>query len=174
MNDILFILLLFFLIVSTLANPNVVKLTQPKSKSDTKAKQTVVVSIDANKQDTRLQQSDHYEGLKAVLAPVIAKETDQPSIAMPMRTSRSPEPDRRGHAIDGQLRTPELFCRWIIRGNSRQRRQRIIRSFPCMSRRNTISVSPSASSAATVSFPKASLISRYTVVPGRANRAIFR
>jgi biopolymer transport protein ExbD len=45
LNDILFILLLFFLIVSTLANPNVVKLTQPKSKSDTKAKQTVVVSI---------------------------------------------------------------------------------------------------------------------------------
>ena len=31
LNDILFILLLFFLIVSTLANPNVVKLTQPKS-----------------------------------------------------------------------------------------------------------------------------------------------
>ncbi len=49
LNDILFILLLFFLIVSTLANPNVVKLSQPKSKSDTKAKQTVVVSIDANK-----------------------------------------------------------------------------------------------------------------------------
>ena len=45
LNDILFILLLFFLIVSTLANPNVIKLSQPKSKSDTKAKQTVVVSI---------------------------------------------------------------------------------------------------------------------------------
>ena len=41
MTNILFILLLFFLIVSTLANPNVVKLSQPKSKSDTKAKQTV-------------------------------------------------------------------------------------------------------------------------------------
>jgi len=50
LNDILFILLLFFLIVSTLANPNVIRLSQPKSKSDTKAKQTVVVSIDANKQ----------------------------------------------------------------------------------------------------------------------------
>jgi DNA polymerase-3 subunit beta len=30
---------MFFLIVSTLANPNVIKLSQPKSKSDTKAKQ---------------------------------------------------------------------------------------------------------------------------------------
>ena len=45
LNDILFILLLFFLIISTLANPNVVKLSIPKAKSDTKAKQTVVVSI---------------------------------------------------------------------------------------------------------------------------------
>lgn len=47
LNDILFILLLFFLIISTLANPNVVKLSIPKAQSDTKAKQTVVVSIDA-------------------------------------------------------------------------------------------------------------------------------
>jgi len=46
LNDILFILLLFFLIVSTLANPNVVKVNNPKGKSDTKAKQNVVVSID--------------------------------------------------------------------------------------------------------------------------------
>jgi biopolymer transport protein ExbD len=46
LNDILFILLLFFLIVSTLANPNVVKVNNPRGKSDTKAKQSVVVSID--------------------------------------------------------------------------------------------------------------------------------
>jgi biopolymer transport protein ExbD len=46
LNDILFILLLFFLIVSTLANPNVIKVSNPKSASDTKAKQTVVVTID--------------------------------------------------------------------------------------------------------------------------------
>jgi biopolymer transport protein ExbD len=46
LNDILFILLLFFLIVSTLANPNVIKVSNPKSSTDTKAKQTVVVTID--------------------------------------------------------------------------------------------------------------------------------
>src|SRR5579871_4755565 len=82
LNDILFILLLFFLIVSTLANPNVVKLSQPKSKSDTKAKQTVVVSIDANKQfyvgTTRIT----IDELKAKLQPFLAKETDQPSIVI--------------------------------------------------------------------------------------------
>jgi biopolymer transport protein ExbD len=47
LNDILFILLLFFLIISTLANPNVIKVLTPKGESDTKAKQTVVVSIDS-------------------------------------------------------------------------------------------------------------------------------
>lgn len=46
LNDILFILLLFFLIVSTLANPNVIKVNNPKGKSDTKAKQNIVVSVD--------------------------------------------------------------------------------------------------------------------------------
>lgn len=45
LNDILFILMFFFLIISTLANPNIIKLTNPKSKSDTKAKQSIVVSI---------------------------------------------------------------------------------------------------------------------------------
>ncbi|HTQ63308.1 MAG TPA: biopolymer transporter ExbD [Puia sp.] len=82
LNDILFILLLFFLIVSTLANPNVIRLSQPKSKSDTKAKQTVVVSIDANKQfyvgTTKVSLSE----LRAKLQPFLAKETDQPSIVI--------------------------------------------------------------------------------------------
>ena len=49
LNDILFILLMFFLMISTLANPNVVKMSVPKSKSDTKQKQSVVVSVDKDK-----------------------------------------------------------------------------------------------------------------------------
>jgi biopolymer transport protein ExbD len=82
LNDILFILLLFFLIVSTLANPNVVKLTQPKSKSDTKSKQTVVVSIDANKQFYVGTTKVSIDQLRAQLQPFLAKETDQPSIVI--------------------------------------------------------------------------------------------
>jgi biopolymer transport protein ExbD len=46
LNDILFILLMFFLIVATLANPNVVKVGLPKGSKDTKAKQNIMVSID--------------------------------------------------------------------------------------------------------------------------------
>ncbi|MEO6253757.1 MAG: biopolymer transporter ExbD [Ferruginibacter sp.] len=45
LNDVLFILLMFFLLVSTLANPNVVKVSNPKGKSDTKVSQNIVVSI---------------------------------------------------------------------------------------------------------------------------------
>ena len=46
LNDILFILLLFFLIASTLANPNLKKVNNPKGTKDTRAKQTIIVSID--------------------------------------------------------------------------------------------------------------------------------
>jgi biopolymer transport protein ExbD len=46
LNDILFILLMFFLIVATLANPNVVKVGLPRGTKDAKAKQNIMVSID--------------------------------------------------------------------------------------------------------------------------------
>jgi biopolymer transport protein ExbD len=49
LNDILFILLMFFLMISTLANPNVIKMSVPRSTSDTKQKQSVVVSVDKDK-----------------------------------------------------------------------------------------------------------------------------
>lgn len=83
LNDILFILLMFFLIVSTLANPNVIKLSQPKSKSDTKAKQNVVVSVAQNKQyfvgTTRVS----IDSLRSALLPAIQKEkTDIPTVVI--------------------------------------------------------------------------------------------
>ena len=83
LNDILFILLLFFLIAATLANPNVIKLSQPKAKSDTKAKQTVVVSIDANK--VYFVGTNRVEGdsaMKMALLPLIQKETQDPTIVI--------------------------------------------------------------------------------------------
>ena len=50
LNDILFILLMFFLIVATLANPNVVAVGLPRGTKDTKAKQNIMVSIDKDQQ----------------------------------------------------------------------------------------------------------------------------
>lgn len=46
MSDIMFFLFLFFLIISTLANPNVIKLTLPKASSnDTTNKDHISISV---------------------------------------------------------------------------------------------------------------------------------
>ncbi len=73
LNDIMFFLLLFFLILSTLANPSVLKLTLPNSKSaEQLAKQQVTVEVDANHQyivnKTPIQFSDLENALKIELA----------------------------------------------------------------------------------------------------------
>ena len=74
LNDILFILMLFFLIISTLANPNVIKLTNPKSKSDTKAKQSIVVSIRKDGRTYIGQQPVIFDSLSAELSRMIDKK----------------------------------------------------------------------------------------------------
>jgi biopolymer transport protein ExbD len=56
MNDIMFFLMLFFLIISTLANPNVVKLALPSATASKQMnKQPVVVSV-ALKEDGKTPQ----------------------------------------------------------------------------------------------------------------------
>ena len=48
MNDIMFFLMLFFLIASTMVNPNVIKLLLPNAKSSKQVmKQPITVSVDA-------------------------------------------------------------------------------------------------------------------------------
>lgn len=76
LNDILFILLLFFLIISTLANPNVIKVMTPKGTSDTKAKQTVVVSIDSLQRIYVGTQLTPKDSLLKVLSEIVAKNKD--------------------------------------------------------------------------------------------------
>ncbi len=82
LNDILFILLLFFLIVSTLANPNVIKVSNPKAKSDTKSKQTVVVTVDKDQRLFMGQREIAMDQLEAELQTFLAKETDKPSVVI--------------------------------------------------------------------------------------------
>lgn len=48
MTDIVFLLLIFFLVTSTLVNPNALKLLLPKSTNQLSNRQTVTVSIDKN------------------------------------------------------------------------------------------------------------------------------
>jgi len=87
LNDILFILLLFFLIVSTLANPNVMKVGIPRGKTDTKAKQTVVVSVDASGKYYVGQRLISPEALEPTLREILEKETDKPSVVINVDTS---------------------------------------------------------------------------------------
>jgi biopolymer transport protein ExbD len=82
LNDILFILLFFFLIVSTLANPNVIRMSQPKAKSDTKAKQTVVVNIKPTGEYIVNGKKLTVQELKDFIQPFIAKDSTQATIAI--------------------------------------------------------------------------------------------
>jgi biopolymer transport protein ExbD len=50
LNDIMFFLLLFFLIISTVANPNVIKILLPKSQENQALnKKTIAVTVTENK-----------------------------------------------------------------------------------------------------------------------------
>jgi biopolymer transport protein ExbD len=82
LNDILFILLFFFLIVSTLANPNVVKLSTPKAKSDTKAKQTVIVNIKSTGEYIINGKTMPYDQIQSFIQPYIIKDSTQATIAI--------------------------------------------------------------------------------------------
>src|SRR5215216_8119872 len=74
LNDILFILLMFFLIVSTLANPNVRQASLPKAKTNTKSKQSVVVTIDAIGKFYVGSSPVDSAQLEEILLPIIEKK----------------------------------------------------------------------------------------------------
>lgn len=82
LNDILFILLMFFLIAATLANPNVIKLSTPKAKGDTKTKQNVVVNIDTKDQYIINGKVIPLAELRATLQPLIMKDSANATIAI--------------------------------------------------------------------------------------------
>jgi biopolymer transport protein ExbD len=83
LNDILFILLLFFLIISTLANPNVIKLSIPKAESDTKTKQTVVVSIDPDQKFFVGTHATSPDSLQSSIAAIVARSQDaEPTVVI--------------------------------------------------------------------------------------------
>ena len=69
-------MLFFFLLAATLANPNVIKLTLPKADTNTSAKQTVVVSIDAQKNFYVATKLTPYEGLEDAVKSYLGNQTD--------------------------------------------------------------------------------------------------
>lgn len=90
LNDILFILLFFFLIISTLANPNVIKVNNPKGSKDTKAKQHIVVSIDKDQNIYIGQKKIDANNLDSLIRFEVDKNrntVDTPSVVINADTS---------------------------------------------------------------------------------------
>ncbi|TRX35488.1 biopolymer transporter ExbD [Flavobacterium sp. ZT3R18] len=78
LSDIMFFLLLFFLIISTLANPNVIKMTLPKSKANEKTnKQYISLSVTEEKKFYIDKELVAYEELEATLMSKINTQKDQ-------------------------------------------------------------------------------------------------
>jgi len=78
LSDIMFFLLLFFLIISTLANPNVIKMTLPKAKSNEKTnKQLISLSVTEDKKFYIDKQPVEFEELEASLMKKIGDDKQQ-------------------------------------------------------------------------------------------------
>ena len=78
LSDIMFFLLLFFLIISTLANPNVIKMTLPKSKANEKTnKQLITLSVTEEKRFYIDKQETTLENLESLLLSKIDKSKEQ-------------------------------------------------------------------------------------------------
>lgn len=78
LSDIMFFLLLFFLIISTLANPNVIKMTLPKSKTNEKTnKQYLSLSVTEDKKFYIDKQPVAFQNLEATLMSKMNGEKDQ-------------------------------------------------------------------------------------------------
>ena len=90
LNDLLFILLFFFLIVSTLANPNVVKVNNPKGNRDTRAKQNIVISINKEQKVFLGQRMIDISQIDSLLKEQVGKlrnTVDTPSVVINADTS---------------------------------------------------------------------------------------
>lgn len=78
LSDIMFFLLLFFLIISTLANPNVIKMTLPKTQQNDKTnKQHITLSVSEEKQYYVDKQNVSFEELEATLLNKMGGAKDQ-------------------------------------------------------------------------------------------------
>jgi biopolymer transport protein ExbD len=72
MTDIVFLLLIFFMITSTLVSPNALKLLLPSSSSKTVAPQTIAVSIDKDIKYYVETEEMLFENIEAVLLSKIS------------------------------------------------------------------------------------------------------
>lgn len=78
LSDIMFFLLLFFLIISTLANPNVIDLQLPKAKSNnTTDKAHISLSVNGNKEYFIDKEKVNFDQIEGMLAQRTAATGDK-------------------------------------------------------------------------------------------------
>jgi len=85
LNDILFILLMFFLITTTMANPNMIKVNNPSATKDTKGRQNVIVTIDKDQKFYIAQKQVDINSLDSALHAEIVrwkKILDTPTVVV--------------------------------------------------------------------------------------------
>ena len=81
LNDIMFFLLLFFLITSTMATPNVLKLLLPNAKTSKPAmKHPVTVSVTADLQYAVNSDMVSFENLESAILKALAGQEDPTAI----------------------------------------------------------------------------------------------
>jgi len=81
MTDIVFLLLIFFMLTSTLVSPNALKLLLPNSKAKTLEKQTISVSIDKDiKYYIDAEQVD-VENIEQLIMTAV-RGTEEPAIIL--------------------------------------------------------------------------------------------
>ena len=82
LNDIMFFLLLFFLIISTLANPNVIKLMLPKSANNEQVmKKQINLAVTKDKQYTINKVPVAFDQLEPAIRDAI-NGIDEPTIVL--------------------------------------------------------------------------------------------
>lgn len=81
MTDIVFLLLIFFMVTSTLINPNALKLLLPKSTNQTSAQPAVVVSIDQKQTFYLNTKITPFSQLESKIVELL-KNSDDPCISI--------------------------------------------------------------------------------------------
>lgn len=83
LTDIIFLLLIFFMLTSTLVAPNAIKINLPSATGQTIASQSIFVSIDENNQFYINEMHVHKEQLEAQLVKAInSSEEESPTVVI--------------------------------------------------------------------------------------------
>lgn len=89
LTDIIFLLLIFFMLTSTLVSPNALNLKLPGSSSKTVAPSTISVSVTADS-DFYIQNKEiNPTNLVSLLKIEIAKETDKENVTVVINTDEN-------------------------------------------------------------------------------------